>query len=92
MGRILSYECIKGSFKLRFLYDGQLRVTKGDQSVLRDGFGRYCDTMYYKLAVGYWKWDQPYGKQIVYAQDINNGLDVFKQGYFAGDWNRFTEA
>ena len=78
-------------YKLRFFYDGQVVLMK-DSRVLRDGFGRYCDVVYHKIAVGYWKNDVPYGKQIVYKKKLNNSIEIYKEGFFLGDWNKFQKA
>lgn len=88
-GRLIHYENINGVYKIRFFYDGEVRVSRDGSIIEREGIGRYTDTINHKLAIGYWKQDNPFGKQIVYKQKISNTIDIHKEGYFTGDWNKF---
>jgi len=73
------------------MYDGQVILKKNDNNkIIRHGFGRYTDVIYYKFAVGYWRQDHPYGKQIVYKQNLENNIKIYKEGFFCGDWNKYS--
>ena len=91
IGRIIYYENVQGVYKIRFFYDGQVTISP-EGAIKREGIGRHTDTIFHKLAVGYWKQDLPFGKQITYKQKINNAIEIFKEGFFIGDWNKFQRA
>ena len=94
IGRIIFYENMQGVYRIRFFYDGEVRaILKNNQKIIeRDGFGRYTDVMGHKFAIGFWKQDYPFGKQIVYKQKLNNAIDIYREGHFFCDWNKYTNS
>lgn len=66
VGRITTFEEDLGvNGKVRFVYDGEIDPKTG----CRHGFGRYYDFVNFKVAIGYFYQDLPYGKQVVYIQN-----------------------
>ena len=73
--------------QVRFQYDGFINI----RNLSREGFGRYIDIQSFKLSVGYFYNNLPYGKQIVYKQQPYGEIGKIKEGYFKLDWNDYVE-
>lgn len=64
LARIRYFDKLK-SMKIRFVYDGQIDREKLE----KDGFGRFYDYEQFKISLGYFKYNLPYGKQTIFTQN-----------------------
>jgi hypothetical protein len=73
---------------MRFCYDGQI----DPKTLQRSGFGRYFDFLLFKISVGYFKDDLPFGKHMIFCQESKSAMiQLYKQGHFHKSWNSFSE-